>query len=160
MGAVRPDPAHPLNTLGPLRRCHAKTLACARDSGRHGRRTGGVTNSPCRRLGALPSVARQGYVWFSVECGALLPAFGHKTDAAHHDVGRIFFMHRCSTDRPQVVQQVVGGSVNKLLIKFSLQAGNAWVAPLAGLSRKPFLPTMKSQLSQLPMIVGSGRVAI
>ncbi|NBY69428.1 MAG: hypothetical protein EBQ58_11595 [Betaproteobacteria bacterium] len=50
--------------------------------------------------------------------------------------------------------------VNKLLISFLLQACNDLQRDILGLYVSGFLPTMKSQLSQLPLIVGSGRVLI
>ncbi|MDA8454584.1 hypothetical protein M4R22_07405 [Acidovorax sp. GBBC 3334] len=48
--------------------------------------------------------------------------------------------------------------VNKLCISGPLQGGNAPWVPFPGLSLTAFLPTMKFQPSQLPKIVGSGRV--
>jgi len=50
--------------------------------------------------------------------------------------------------------------VNKLCISFVLQACNDLHRLVLGLYELGFLPTMKSQLSQLPLIVGSGRVLI
>ena len=50
--------------------------------------------------------------------------------------------------------------MNKLLISFLLQACNDLQSDVLGLYVSGFLPTMKSQLSQLPLIVGSGRVLI
>jgi len=50
--------------------------------------------------------------------------------------------------------------VNKLCIEFLLlRCNNAWRL-FDGLCFLGFLPTMNFQLSQLPMIVGSGRVKI
>jgi len=43
---------------------------------------------------------------------------------------------------------------------FLLQACNGWFWRLHRLYLSGFLPTMKSQLSQLPLLVGSGRVNI
>jgi hypothetical protein len=51
-------------------------------------------------------------------------------------------------------------TVYNLCIKSLLQCGNFAEMVLDRLPLSPFLPTMKLQLSQLPMIVGSGRVAI
>lgn len=51
-------------------------------------------------------------------------------------------------------------TVHNLCIKSLLQCGNFAEMVLDRLPLPPFLPTMKLQLSQLPMIVGSGRVAI
>jgi hypothetical protein len=42
--------------------------------------------------------------------------------------------------------------------RFPVAALQRLVFPARGLGFPAFLPTMKSQLSQLPMIVGSGRV--
>ena len=55
---------------------------------------------------------------------------------------------------------VVVWIVNKLCIKFLLHLGNFHWVQFNGLFWMAFLPTIKLQLSQLPMIVGSGRVAI
>jgi hypothetical protein len=49
--------------------------------------------------------------------------------------------------------------VDKLLISFMLHSSNDLPDPKPGLCDWANLPTMKSQLSQLPLIVGSGRVA-
>ncbi len=48
--------------------------------------------------------------------------------------------------------------VDKLLIKMLLLVGNDLPYATKGLHANGFLPTMKLQPSQLPMIVGSGRV--
>jgi hypothetical protein len=48
--------------------------------------------------------------------------------------------------------------VDKLLIIFLLHDRNDLLNPILGLCERTNLPTMKSQLSQLPLIVGSGRV--
>lgn len=50
--------------------------------------------------------------------------------------------------------------VNKLCIEFLLLACNFAGVFILGLYAGRFLPTMKLQLSQLPKIVGSGRVNI
>ena len=55
---------------------------------------------------------------------------------------------------------VVVRTVDKLLINFLLHPGHSPRMHADGLFPAGFLPTMKLQLSQLPMIVGSGRVAI
>ena len=69
----------------------------------------------------------------------------------------------CTAD-PQLTHKlssvVVVSTVNKLCIKSLLQTGNSPSVQSGGLFQAAFLPTMKLQLSQLPMIVGSGRVAI
>lgn len=70
---------------------------------------------------------------------------------------------QCTAD-PQLTHKlssvVIDATVNKLCIKSLLHLGNSPQMQWLGLSRAGFLPTMKIQLSQLPMIVGSGRVAI
>lgn len=70
---------------------------------------------------------------------------------------------QCTAD-PQLTHSLSSAvaeiTVNKLCIKSLLYLGNSLQMLLLGLSRASFLPTMKTQLSQLPMIVGSGRVAI
>eukprot|EP01041_Mallomonas_annulata_P016228 gene16228-34012_t len=69
---------------------------------------------------------------------------------------------QCTAD-PQLTHKlssvVVVPTVNKLCIKSLLQTGNSPSVQSGGLFQAAFLPTMKLQLSQLPMIVGSGRVA-
>jgi hypothetical protein len=47
-----------------------------------------------------------------------------------------------------------------LLISFLLRACNDLQSGVLGVYVLGFMPTMKSQLSQLPLIVGSGRVLI
>ena len=70
---------------------------------------------------------------------------------------------QCTVD-PQLTHKlssvVLVQTVYKLCIKFLLHPGNFPWMPRGGLFQAAFLPTMKLQLSQLPMIVGSGRVAI
>ena len=60
-------------------------------------------------------------------------------------------------DYPQVFQVLTGVVVDMLLIIYVAALQQALISRcrvcVAG-----FLPTMKSQLSQLPLIVGSGRV--
>lgn len=51
-------------------------------------------------------------------------------------------------------------SVNKLCISDLLHCGNDPRVHWCGVCSEGFLPTMQVQPSQLPMIVGSGRVAI
>lgn len=69
----------------------------------------------------------------------------------------------CTAD-PQLTHKlssvVVVRTVYKLLIRSLLHPGNSPWMQSDGLFTAGFLPTMKLQLSQLPMIVGSGRVAI
>jgi hypothetical protein len=77
-----------------------------------------------------------------------------------HDTVCIKAIHSCSTARPHVVHQLSGDAVNKLCVSFLLQRGNDPRMRWSGLFGMAFLPTMKLQPSQLPMIVGSGRVAI
>lgn len=70
---------------------------------------------------------------------------------------------QCTGD-PQLTHKLSRGVaeclVYKLLIKLLLHPGNSPQMQSDGLFPLGFLPTMKLQLSQLPMIVGSGRVAI
>jgi hypothetical protein len=77
-----------------------------------------------------------------------------------HDTICIEMLHNPSTGCAHVVQFSCLRFVNNLCIKLLLQHGNDPCMRHAGLLKKGFLPTMKAQLSQLPMIVGSGRVAI
>jgi hypothetical protein len=67
-----------------------------------------------------------------------------------------------STNLPQITHKLSHGyatsSVVKLWIKCVWWFRNDASWPLQALYGTGFLPTMKFQLSQLPMIVGSGRV--
>ena len=67
-----------------------------------------------------------------------------------------------STDLPQITHMLFHGRmaspVVNLWIEFVWWFRNDDFGPLLTLYGPGFLPTMKSQLSQLPMIVGSGRV--
>src|SRR3989344_8189859 len=69
----------------------------------------------------------------------------------------------CTAD-PQLTHKlssvVVVRTVYKLLIRSLLHPGNSPWMQSDGLFTAGFLPTMKLQLSQLPMIVGSGGGAI
>ena len=78
------------------------------------------------------------------------------SDAADpHDVGAASEVPRSSTVRPQVLPLFCGYSVHKFHVA-ALQQGavGGSVVCIPG-----FLPTMKPQLSQLPLIVGYGRVS-
>jgi hypothetical protein len=59
-------------------------------------------------------------------------------------------IHRGYTDLPQVVPKNVLGLVNKLWINSLLQSSNDQSEAFLGLYGWGNLPTMKSQLSQLP----------
>ena len=65
--------------------------------------------------------------------------------------------HRPFTGHPQVVQALSPKIVNKLCINFMLLGCNDLLRVAARVRFSIFLPTMKFQPSQLPMIVGSGR---
>ena len=69
---------------------------------------------------------------------------------------------QCTVD-PQLAHKLFSvvcvWAVHKLCIKSLLHHGNFPQIPEGGLFQLAFLPTMKLQPSQLPMIVGSGRVA-
>jgi hypothetical protein len=69
-------------------------------------------------------------------------------------------LHRQSTVSPQAVHVMIAKIVNKLCIEFLLLRCNNSFRLFDGLRFFGFLPTMNFQLSQLPMIVGSGRVKI
>ena len=75
--------------------------------------------------------------------------------ACLHDVGAILEVPRSSTARPQVLPSSCEYSVDKFHVAALQQASVAGaVVCIPG-----FLPTMKPQLSQLPLIVGYGRVS-
>jgi hypothetical protein len=75
-----------------------------------------------------------------------------------HDTGYASCVHWRSTVNPQVVHLFQGVPVDKLLTKSVLHCSNDLPNAFLGLCERVNLPTMKTQLSQLPMIVGSGRV--
>ena len=69
-----------------------------------------------------------------------------------------------STSGPQITHNLSKplslNFVDKLCIKYLLLRHNSHALPFWGLFSPCFFPTMKFQPSQLPMIVGSGRVVI
>ena len=70
---------------------------------------------------------------------------------------------RPSTGAPQFAHKLLSNCstdpVDKLLISGMLLTCNDPSRALARLYAPPFLPTMKFQLLQLPLLVGSGRVS-
>jgi hypothetical protein len=58
-----------------------------------------------------------------------------------------------------MARDACGLIVDNMLMKFPLRQGNDPLTRWFGLSEQAFLPTMRLQPSQLPKIVGSGRVA-
>jgi hypothetical protein len=68
---------------------------------------------------------------------------------------------KCGTSgRPQVVQRGEFADCGQPVYKFLVAARQLPQMHSDPLALAPFLPTIKLQLSQLPMIVGLGRVAI
>ena len=84
-----------------------------------------------------------------------LKKFLRSRAALAHDVGAITEVPRSSTVGTQVLPFTCGYAVHKIHVA-ALQQGavGGSVVCIPG-----FLPTMKPQLSQLPLIVGYGRVS-
>ena len=81
--------------------------------------------------------------------------FRHFDAESAHDVGAVPEVPRSSTAGPQVFPSPCGYAVHKVHVVASQQgADGGSVVCIPG-----FLPTMKPQLSQLPLIVGYGRVS-
>lgn len=87
--------------------------------------------------------------------GSFLEKFLRRDATLTHDVGVLSEVPRSSTVRPQVFPSSCGYAVYKVHVAASQQeAAGGSVVCIPG-----FLPTMKPQLSQLPLIVGYGRVS-
>ncbi|MDP3166379.1 MAG: hypothetical protein Q8N06_13135 [Hydrogenophaga sp.] len=87
--------------------------------------------------------------------GVFLEKFLRRDAALTHDVGAALEVPRSSTVGPQVSPSSCGYLVYKVHVAASQQgAVGGSVVCIPG-----FLPTMKPQLSQLPLIVGYGRVS-
>ncbi|WP_300648712.1 hypothetical protein [Hydrogenophaga sp.] len=84
-----------------------------------------------------------------------LDQFLRQGAASNHDVGADAVVPKSSTVGPQVFPLSCGYAVHKVHVAASQQgAEGRSVVCVPG-----FLPTMKPQLSQLPLIVGYGRVS-
>ncbi|QHE75731.1 hypothetical protein [Hydrogenophaga sp. PBL-H3] len=87
--------------------------------------------------------------------GLFLEKFLRSDAALIHDVGVAAEVFKPSTVRPQVSPLSCGYAVYKVHVAASQQGTvGGSVVCIPG-----FLPTMKPQLSQLPLIVGYGRVS-
>jgi hypothetical protein len=87
--------------------------------------------------------------------GSFLMTFKPSHAVLPHDVGDASKVFKSSTAVPQVPPSSCGYAVHKVHVA-ALQQGTdgGSVVCIPG-----FLPTMKPQLSQLPLIVGYGRVS-
>jgi hypothetical protein len=83
---------------------------------------------------------------------------GYIQNTENHDAGRSSAAHSWPTDHPQVIHIFIHLQCVQAVNNWLLLHCNAPVVRVCGLSQTAFLPTMKLQLSQLPKIVGSGRV--
>jgi hypothetical protein len=80
---------------------------------------------------------------------------GRPDSIGHHHVEAHAVVLRSSTRAPQLAHTICGYPVDEKAVV----AGRQGVAGGFGVCVPGFLPTMKPQLSQLPLIVGSGRVS-